>query len=304
MRRKMTLFCLTLLFINSCQKTDPLTKVQEQVGQGRAMLKVGDKIIYEGQFQLLRDVVPGFTNAFATPEGRRQILDQLIEQEAFVQKSREAKLLETSPDLQKKLWLNQRSLEGGEYVSKILDKRAFDQYQKDKDQYYSEVEIADIVYHYDKTGGLDPQEQQELAIAKAQKTFRDLTPENFAEMAAKESDDAIGKGNGGKIGVVSFIDQRVGAWGWKPLVEKAFTMKVGEISEPIATREGVHLIKVLSEKKVQPFSEVKYFIRRELEPTVKKELLDEILKTRKVEYLLPGLEPPPPAATESAPSNS
>ena len=303
MRWRWMLCLLTMLGILGCQKSDPLAKIEQQVGQGRPMMKVGDKVIYEGQFQMLRDVIPGFTTTFATPEGRRQILDQIIEQEAFVQKSREAKLIETSTDLQRKLWLNQRSLEGGEYVSQVLDKRAYKQYQKDKDQYYSEVEVADIVYQYQKTDSVDPQEQQELAMAKAQKTFRELTPENFAEIASKESDDPIGKGNGGKIGVVSFIDQRVGAWGWKPLVEKAFAMKAGEISEPIATRDGVHLIKVLSEKKVQPFSEVKYFIRRELEASVKKELLDEILKTKKVEYLLPGLEPPP-AATESAPSSS
>lgn len=297
-------FFVAVLTLSGCQKSDPLAEVEKQAQQGRPMMKIGDKVIYEGQFLILQDVIPGFKATFANPEGRRKILDQLIEQEIFVSKSREAKLSETSLDLQKKLWLNQRSIEGGEYVSQILDKRARQQYEKDKDQYYSELEIADIVYRYQNTGSPDPQEQQDLAMAKAQKTFRELTPENFAEIAGRESEDPIGKGNGGKLGVVSFIDQRVAVWGWKPLVEKAYAMKPGEISEPIATAEGVHLIKVLGEKKVQPFEEVKDFIRRDLEQAVKKELLDEILKTKKVEYLLPGLEPPPPQAPESAPSGA
>ncbi|MDH4246751.1 MAG: peptidylprolyl isomerase [Deltaproteobacteria bacterium] len=69
-----------------------------------------------------------------------------------------------------------------------------------------------------------------------------LAGADFFEMAKAYSQDPSAKNNNGRLGFVSrgqFV---------KPFEDRAFSMKKGELSEPVKTQFGYHLIKVFEER--------------------------------------------------------
>lgn len=85
------------------------------------------------------------------------------------------------------------------------------------------------------------QEQIEEARTKALKVLEEARAgADFAKLARKYSDDPGSKSKGGDLGF--FIRDRM----VKPFSDAAFAMKPGEISEPVRTPFGWHLIKVMA----------------------------------------------------------
>ncbi|HJW08221.1 MAG TPA: peptidyl-prolyl cis-trans isomerase [Holophagaceae bacterium] len=105
-------------------------------------------------------------------------------------------------------------------------------------------------------------EEVAAATKKAQELRAKLVKgQDFAKAAEEFSQDPSAKGNGGDLGW--FDASRM----VKEFSEAAFSMKPGEISQPVKTQFGVHLIKLegLKPAEVKPFEEVKAQLRTELE---------------------------------------
>ncbi|MBS7545387.1 peptidylprolyl isomerase [Ancylobacter oerskovii] len=121
--------------------------------------------------------------------------------------------------------------------------------------------------------------------------------EDFAKLAGELTEDPSGKQDGGDLGFFT-KDQMV-----PEFAEKAFAMKPGDVSEPVKTQFGWHVIKV-EEKRQKPlptFDEVKPQIEQYL---VQKAQADTVQKTRdaaKVEKTAAAPKPSdlvaPPAGT-------
>ena len=95
------------------------------------------------------------------------------------------------------------------------------------------------------------------ALEKAQTIRQQLVQgEKFADLALKESDDKSVKNNQGELGTFT-RDQMV-----KPFSDAAFAMQVGELSEPVKTKFGYHIIKLNKKMSagVKPFDEVQLII--------------------------------------------
>lgn len=98
------------------------------------------------------------------------------------------------------------------------------------------------------------------AQAKADEVYKKAKEgADFAELAKKESEGPT-KDKGGYLGTFK-KDAMV-----KPFADKAFAMQPGEISEPVRTRFGWHVIKVekVNEASVRTFEEAKIEIRGKL----------------------------------------
>ncbi len=267
------------------------SRIEKNINTGKPVLKIGDKIIYQGQIDMLMEIMPGFKASWDSSEDKKQIVAQLIEQELFYQKAQEQDLITKNERLQKNLWLQIRNYQAGTYLLQEVDKRAHQEYEKNKDQIFSQVEVKDIVFLFKNTGTDNADDQIKIAMEKAQKVRKKLNANNFSKIASEETENVFAKADEGKIGVVSWIDQRVKFMGWKPLVEAAFKMKKGKISNPIVTGEGVHIIQVASDKQTQSFEDSATYLRTQFEGEVKKNLLEQMLKESKIEYLDPVLAP-------------
>jgi peptidyl-prolyl cis-trans isomerase D len=91
-------------------------------------------------------------------------------------------------------------------------------------------------------------------------------PAQFAELASKNSQDKGSAVQGGDLG---FFGRGAMV---KPFEDAAFSMKVGDISEPIETEYGYHIITLVATKggEKKPLAEVKAEIENELRKTAAK----------------------------------
>jgi peptidyl-prolyl cis-trans isomerase D len=98
-------------------------------------------------------------------------------------------------------------------------------------------------------------EEAERLVAEARRA-----PERFAELAKKHSQDAGSAEKGGDLGFVGRGDVV------KPFAEAAFGMKEGEISGPVQTEFGFHVIRItaIQAGKARPFEEVRTELAAEL----------------------------------------
>lgn len=109
-----------------------------------------------------------------------------------------------------------------------------------------------------------PQDAGEELIAQKREKARAIMEQaksgaDFAELARTHS-EGPSKDKGGDIGTFSRDDMV------KPFSDKAFSMQPGDISEPVRTRFGWHIIKVedKSEESIKPLSDVEEQIRETL----------------------------------------
>jgi parvulin-like peptidyl-prolyl isomerase len=96
-----------------------------------------------------------------------------------------------------------------------------------------------------------------------------LAGADFATLAKAESDDAGTGAKGGELG--TFRHGQMVA----PFDEAAFALPVGQVSEPVRTQFGYHIIKITA-RASKTFDEAKPQIEKELKPKMAKESLDQI----------------------------
>ena len=116
---------------------------------------------------------------------------------------------------------------------------------------------------------------------------------DFSELAKKETKDPSGTANGGDLGYFG-KDQMV-----PEFAEAAFKMKPGEVSEPVKTAFGWHVIKVEDRREKAPptLEQVDDRIRAFLERRAQAELVAKIRAEGKVER-----KAPPAAPANAAPA--
>ena len=107
-------------------------------------------------------------------------------------------------------------------------------------------------------------EAKQKALAKAMEIYKQLqkTPARFTELAKKQSEDPGSAGKGGDLGTIGR-----GAMKDVPEFEEAlFKLKPGEISAPVESRLGFHIIRLtaLQPAKIKSFEEARVQIERDL----------------------------------------
>ena len=123
---------------------------------------------------------------------------------------------------------------------------------------------------------------------------------DFAALAKKHSEDTGSKANGGKLAVAR--GQTVPEFD-----KKSFELAVDEISQPVKTQFGYHVIQALTKikpKSTQPLSQVRETIRQQLLQQKRSEAMTKWVEGVKKEFegkvaYATGFEPPVPPATTS-----
>ena len=183
--------------------------------------------------------------------------------------------------------------------SQIISEKIFEQVTKDVT-----VTDADISEYYEKnkTTYSQPESRDVRHIlvktkAQADDLYAQLqNGADFAALAKKFSEDTGSKANGGKLTISK--GQTVA-----PFDQTAFLLKKNDISKPVKTEFGYHIIQPLSDTKpakVTPLKEVKESIRQQLQQTKKNEAMTKWVDDLKKDYkdkvsYAAGFSPPPDA---------
>lgn len=135
---------------------------------------------------------------------------------------------------------------------------------------YLELKARHILFKADTDA--QAKEATDKALALRAKLIKG---QDFAKAAEDLSEDPSAKGNGGELGWFHFAQMQ------KPFSEAAAALKVGEISQPVRTVYGIHLIQ-LEGRREKAFDDVKAEIRKSLEDdrfaTRAQERLEQIRK--------------------------
>lgn len=267
MKRVLVLLFVTCL-VFSCAK-------KEGEKKGPYLAKVGDTVITQADFDKEMKGLPEFVQKmFEDAAGKEKFLEELVKRELLYKEALK-KGLDKDQEYVKKLedfrkitlvgLLLQKEIEA---KVKVTDQDIKDYFEKNKDKFapVTQIKASHILV---KT------EEEAKKIEERLKKGED-----FAQIAKKSSIDPASAKNGGDLGYFS-KGQMV------PEFESAaMRLKKGEISEPVKTKYGYHIIKVTDKKigQVVEFEKVKNLISQNLMAEKQKEVFDSYIEELKKSY--------------------
>lgn len=248
----------------------------------QVVLSVGDVKLTVAQFNQLIEMLPEQRRSTARGEGREQFANDLVRVLVMAQEGRRLKLNE-APAFKTQSEFQVDNLLAGKVFAQLAQVSDADLHQY-FDAHKSEFEQIRARHILVRAAGSPVQLEagkKELsdqeALAKAQELRKKIAEgADFATLAGQESDDPGSKAKGGDLG---FFHR--GQSLPPPFEEAAFKMNVGEVSDPVKTPFGYHLIRVEA-KNPGTFEEAKPDITRRLGPQKAQAALDELVKKASV----------------------
>jgi parvulin-like peptidyl-prolyl isomerase len=274
-----------------------------QVPPETVVLTIGEEKITAADFDRMIEMIPEQYRAQMRTTGRRQFAERMIQFKLMSQEAHRLKL-EDTPAFKDQLAFQTEQLLAQQYYQHLqgttkVDEAAAHKYYDEHKSDYLQVKARHILIRFKgspvplKKDGKELTEEE--ALAKAQDIRKKLVDgADFATLAKAESDDAGSGANGGDLG--SFGHGRM-----VPAFESvAFTIPVGELSEPVKSQFGYHIIKVESRQE-KTFVEVKAEIDKKLDGELVKKSMDDLRAATPVvmnpDYFGPA---PAPAAAPGA----
>ncbi|MFH1829241.1 MAG: peptidylprolyl isomerase [Pseudomonadota bacterium] len=258
---------------------------------GKVLVEINGDKITEGDLEFLGEINPRIQRQLEMPDGKKRIIDNLIEQSLLYQKATKEGL-NRDPKVKAKVDLYRRVIIAQSLVEKEMEDAAKKYYDENPDEFkqlgLSMIEVSfSTPEDMKKAKGNKAEsmrtEQQALALANELKAKIDKGAD-FAEVAKEGSDSASTKARGGNLGLVSRKDRRLLALGYEPILEKAFEMKVGEVAGPIKTPNGYEIITVTRGIEVEPYDQAEASILFKVKGDARTNLLDSLKKDAKIAY--------------------
>jgi peptidyl-prolyl cis-trans isomerase C len=259
---------------------------QQAVSPDTVVITVGSEKLTRAQFEELLGALPENVRATASGPGRgkRQLAEQLAEVLAIAQEARKRKLDQT-PAVQQIIALQTDQVLAGALARQISsdtkpDEAAMHAYFDQHKSEFERVKASHVLIRFKGSGAPARPGQKDLtdeeALAKAQDIRKQLLGgADFAVVAKAESDDVGSGAKGGSLGTFGH-GQMV-----PPFEQAAFTLPLNQISEPVKSQFGYHIIKV-EERTSKNFEEAKPDLEKQLGPQMTREALDKIRKQAQV----------------------
>ncbi|HXZ23001.1 MAG TPA: peptidylprolyl isomerase [Pseudolabrys sp.] len=233
-----------------------------------------------------------------SPEAKQDYLIQFVADMILVSKTAEDKKFGESAEFKRKVEFARRKLlmEGiltsvgkeamtDEAMHKVYDE-ALKQISEEK-----EVHARHILFRApagDEKASKEAEDKVKAVIVRLKKG------EDFAKVAAEMTEDPSGKANGGDLGFFT-KEQMV-----PEFADAAFKLENGQISEPVKTQFGWHVIKVEEKRVKQPpkFEDVKSQIENFIVRKAQAEMVTKLRADAKVERM------DKPAKTDEKPASA
>jgi peptidyl-prolyl cis-trans isomerase C len=252
------LFFVLLGSMAACQKS-----------QGPVVARVGGSPITLSDLKSrLEDAPPAYQQYAQTPQGRKEFLNILIREKILEVDAKNAGISrEASYRQAVQQFKDQQVQRLKDYENTLL----IESYLRKLRSKELAASDADVQAYYDQNQA-DYAHPMEISVshilvespADAEKVLARLKAgEPFEKVAQEVSKDPMSAARGGKLQPF-----RKGSL-VKPFEDAAFALKVGQLSGPVQTQFGYHIIKKTGEKALpeQKFSDVKEAIRQRLERT-------------------------------------
>ena len=205
----------------------------------KVVLSIGDQKITAGEFnEFFTALDPGVQQrVLSSPQGKRQLADQYVDMKLLAGEAKHQKLDDTLAVRTE----YEQILANQLMVTLAKEVEVNQKFFNDNKGYFSELQARHILIGV--TGSPVPGAKLTDAEAAAKATSlkaRLDKGEDFVAMARMESDDKQSAAEGGSLGMMS-RGQMVPAF-----EETAFALKDKEISQPVKTQFGYHIIQVMS----------------------------------------------------------
>ena len=242
---------------------------------GVQVAKVGSEVITKDDVEKELKALPSqIQNMFQGPEGAGKFVDELVKREMLYQEAKK-KGLDNTPEYKKKVDDFKKITLIGSLLEKEVEEK-------------SKVTDNDIKTYYDAHKSeltMNNQIKASHILVKTEDEAKKISDQlkkggDFAKLAKEKSIDPGSAKNGGDLGFFS-KGQMV------PEFEKiAFNLKVGQISEPVKTQFGYHIIKVTGRKEGQivEFDKVKNLLTQRVTAEKQKEVFDSYMNSLKGSY--------------------
>jgi peptidyl-prolyl cis-trans isomerase C len=292
--RSILLLCPTLLLAQTPppapKSVPPATEIEKKIDLGKMMaptvppdrvvITLGDVKVTAAQYDVLVESLPEQYRAMARTTGRKQYADNIVQILVLAQEGQRRKLNETSQyktlaAFQATNVMAALTVEAMKKDVKVSEADMRKYYEEHKSE-YEQVKAAHILIRFQGSQVPLRPEQKDLTEAEALAKVQALRAKvaaggDFAALAHQESDDIASGNNGGDLGTFRH-GQMVGAF-----EDAAFKMKPGELSEPIKTQFGYHLIKVQGHD-LRSFDEVRAEIEAKIRPEALKNAVEDLGK--------------------------
>ena len=303
--------CATLAFAQdkpadakkATQVAPPAAAAAAQPAADPIVIAAGDLTIRQSEFENALKTLPAEYQQYAMGAGKRQFADDYLRMKMLSSEGMKAGL-DKDPEVVRQLALMRENLVANAQLQKIeknvtvTDEDLMKVYESKKND-YEQVSAKHILIAFKGSPAAQsgkPELTEEQAKAKATELRKQiLAGASFEELAKKESDDTGSGANGGELGDFNH-GQMV------PEFEKAaFAAKVGDVTEPVRTQYGYHIIKV-EKHGTTPFDQVKSFLERNERQAKLQAQLDAMKSAAKVTYNDAYFGPPPAAAPAANPA--
>ncbi len=239
----------------------------------------------------------------ATPEGKRALADRLADMEVLAQEARSRKL-EYTPDIAAQLKTQDDSVLAGAMFQQLIQSAQPTEaelkasYEARKSE-FEQVKARHILVRVQGSKLAARKGQKELTDAEALAKAKELRErivkgEDFAAVAKAESDDTQSGAKGGDLGTLT-------RGRMIPDFEKAvFDLKPGDISEPVKTQFGYHIIQ--AQERITPdFDKLRADLERDLKAEMAQRTLHAMREKSNVKFN-PEYFGPPPTSEAAAPA--
>jgi parvulin-like peptidyl-prolyl isomerase len=259
---------------------NPMAKTMPVVPPDRVVIAAGDVTITAAQFDQIIDALPEQYRSVARGSGRKQFADNIVRIAVLAQEGKRQKLDQRS------VYRTQSMFESANILANMtyeelgknvkLDEADVRKYYDGHKSEFEQVRARHILIRVQGAQVAVRPGQKDLTEAEALAKAQDLRKriqagEDFAGLARQESDDTGSGANGGDLGFFR-RGQMVPSF-----EQAAFALQPGELSEPVKSPFGYHLIKVEA-RESKGFEEVRPELERRLRPEQAQKTLDELLK--------------------------
>ena len=215
-----------------------------------------------------------------TPELRKAVREQMINVELISQEARK-KELDKSSEVKQQVEAAKQEILANAFVQDYVKNHPVSDDEVKKE--YNNLKKANAgTKEYNVRHILVEKESEAKAIAALLK--KDSKDANFEKLAKAKSKDAGSKEHGGDLGWTSPANLV------KPFADTMVTMSKGQVSEPVQSQFGWHIIKLedVRDVKIPALDEIKPRIAQHIQQLALKKYIDELRENAKIDGRISG----------------